>query len=219
MVEVLPQERVETSDAEPRRTRRRLWWVLGGLGAVLALGAGGGYLALKATSDVANTGVAECSEVPVTTALGAEVVAEARAGACAAVAELGRAWAEHDADAYGAVFTENATYTTFAATHYVGREDIVRSHEALFDGVLAGTRLTDSYLGLQVLTEDVAVLTARGDTYEGDEPGEPSKVQTYTLLRDGDTWRVAAFQNTQRQEVMERIQYLWMPETRPAAER
>ncbi|WP_344006558.1 SgcJ/EcaC family oxidoreductase, partial [Isoptericola halotolerans] len=134
---------------------------------------------------------------------------------------LEASWAAHDAEAYGAAFTADATYTTFAGTHYVGRQDIVDSHAALFEDVLEGTRLDSSYLALRFLTHDVAVLTVRGDTYEGDTPGTPTKVQTYTLVRaDGDgSWSVAAFQNTQRKALMERVQFLWMPGTVPAAER
>lgn len=65
---------------------------------------------------------------------------------------------------------------------------------------------------------DVAVLLTRGDTYDDEPPESPSKVQSYTMVREGDTWRVAAFHNTQRGKVMERIQFLWYPGTRPAAE-
>lgn len=65
----------------------------------------------------------------------------------------------------------------------------------------------------------MAILTTRGDTYEGEEPGVPSKLQTYTFVQEAGDWKIAAFHNTQRQPVMEKIQYLWMPETQPAAER
>ncbi|ONM46277.1 hypothetical protein B0T44_19640 [Nocardia donostiensis] len=131
---------------------------------------------------------------------------------------LTNAWDANDAEAYGSFFTGNATYTTWVGTVYTGREDIVNSHRALFDGPLAGTRLADRYLALRFLTEDVAVMLTRGDTFEGEPPESPSKVQSYTLIRDGDVWRVAAFHNTQRSKVMERIQFLWYPDTRPAAE-
>src|SRR5699024_12225383 len=71
-------------------------------------------------------------------------------------------------------FTEDATYTTFAGTYYSGREDIVGSHAVLFDDVLADTRLADRFLELRMLTADVAVLTTRGDNYQGEEIGRAS---------------------------------------------
>jgi len=204
---------------QPRRTRARLLLRIITVVtlAVVFLGVGA-YAYLRTTSGVTGTGTPDCSEVPVSGA--AEHVSESGPQEmCEVIAGLERAWAANDAAAYGAAFTPEATYTTFAGTHYAGREDIVEGHAALFDSVLADSRLTNSYLALRFLTDDVAVLTTRGDTYEGDEPGAPTKVQTYTFVRDGGTWQVAAFQNTQRQPVMERIQYLWMPDSRPAAER
>lgn len=146
-------------------------------------------------------------------------VEQARAGICATMASLSQAWAAHDAEAYGAEFTPGATYTTFMGTHYAGREDIVRSHHALFDGPLEGTRLADSFLGIALVNDDVAVVTTRGDTYKGDEPGDLTKVQTYTMVRQADgTWLIASFHNTQRSPVLERIQFLMEPDSRPSAE-
>lgn len=89
---------------------------------------------------------------------------------------------------------------------------------AAHDGPLEGTELADRYLSLRMLSDDVAVMTTRGDTYLGDMPDELAKVQTYTLVREGAQWLIAAFHNTARDPVMERI-HLWMPETVPGAER
>lgn len=209
---------VEHSERKQGR-RRRLWIVLMSVvGAVVVL-LGAAYVWLMSSASVEAVGVDDCHEVPTDGALDPAQESSARAGICDAIGRLATAWEQQDAEAYGAVFTENATYTTFAGTYYDGRDDIVRSHAALYDGPLSGTRLADRYLGLRFLAADVAVLTTRGDTYEGDVPDELSKVQTYTLLREGDEWKIAAFQNTQRKELMEQIQFRWMPETRPGAER
>lgn len=130
------------------------------------------------------------------------------------------AWGRNDADAYGAVFTENASYTTFIGTHYQGRSDLTAAHRALFTGFLKDTKLADSYLGVRFYGGNVAIVTSRGDRYENDRPAELSKTQTYTLVREQDgQWRIASFHNTQRQRVMERISYIFDPETKPQAER
>src|SRR5699024_5663208 len=206
------------ADAAPVPRRRWVRRTLIG-GAVAAVVAIGGYLWVSAPASLAVTGAPECAEAPVHTAIGPEQTELAHARICAAMTEISQAWADHDAEAYGEAFTENATYTTFAGTHYQGRTDIAESHQALFDGVLEGTELADRFLALDVLTEDVAVLTTRGDTYEGSEPTELSKVQSYTFVRSGEQWLVASFHNTQRQEAMERIQFLWMPGSAPVGER
>ncbi|RBO87462.1 SgcJ/EcaC family oxidoreductase [Nocardia puris] len=210
---------LEQTRTTPSRTRRRHWpYVVAGVAGVAIAAGLGGYVWLTATSTVSQRGAEACAEVPGTAPNGLPDP-ESVAGVCATITGLTSAWAEHDAEAYGALFTEDATYTTFVGTYYSGRADIVDSHRALFAGPLDGTRLADRYLSLRFPTEDVAILVTRGDTYEGDPPATPGKVQTYTLVRDGDTWRVASFHNSQRGKLMERIQFLLFPDSRPAAER
>lgn len=187
--------------------------------ALFALVAVSGYVWLTRSNTVQLAGAEDCLEAPTSSPLAPDEETSAREAVCATIADLSAAWAVQDAEAYGNGFTEDATYTTFAGTYYSGRADIVRSHAALFDDVLDDTQLADRFLELRILTADVAVLTTRGDNYEGEDPGELTKVQTYTLVRDGQEWKIAAFQNTQRKPAMEGVQYLWMPGTRPAAER
>ena len=75
-------------------------------------------------------------------------------------------------------------------------------------------------LGIDFVAPEVAVVTTRGDTYEGDEPGELTKVQTYVIVRGEDgAWQVASFHNPQRSSVLERVQVLMWPGSAPAAER
>ncbi|WP_277212395.1 SgcJ/EcaC family oxidoreductase [Isoptericola croceus] len=217
-IDVTHDDAPDPGTSRPSGRRRRWWRVAVGAAVILAMATAGCLTYLRATSAVAANGVARCADVPVSGVSAPGAVA----GVCDVVDGLEASWAAHDASAYGSAFTPDATYTTFAGTHYAGRQDIIDSHAALFDDVLNGTRLDNSYLALRFLTSDVAVLTVRGDTYEGDTPGTSTKVQTYTLVRadGGDQgWSVAAFQNTQRKPIMERIQFLWMPGTVPAAER
>ncbi|MFD7865236.1 hypothetical protein [Streptomyces sp. NPDC059783] len=72
-----------------------------------------------------------------------------------------------------------------------------RAHRALFSGFVKGTGLA-----------------------EGDRPGAADLTKTYTLVREGDGhWRIAAFHNTQRKNVMERLSFLRDPATVPDAEK
>lgn len=210
-----------TESREPRQPKRRRRWVVvlaATVGAVVVL-LGAGYAWLMSGASVAAVGVPDCHEVPTESTMVPSQEPQALAGVCEAIGQLTTAWQDQDAEAYGAVFTENATYTTFAGTYYDGRDDIIRSHAALYDGPLSGTGLADSFLGLRFLTADVAVLTTRGDTYEDDVPDDLTKVQTYTLVQEDDGWKIAAFQNTQRKKLMEQVQFRWMNGTRPDAER
>ncbi|MFD3595298.1 SgcJ/EcaC family oxidoreductase [Nocardia sp. NPDC058640] len=136
------------------------------------------------------------------------------------IATLVDAWRRNDADAYGAAFTEDATYVTFVGTYYRGRTDIVDSHRTLFAKYLKHTQLADEILDIRFLCPDTAVVTGRGDSYKGTRPTKLTKVQTYTLVREttGD-WRVAAFQNTKRKPLMEAISFKTAPDLIPAAQR
>lgn len=139
------------------------------------------------------------------------------AAVTAVLDSLADAWARGDADAYGAHFTEDATYVTFVGTRYQGRDDIAESHRALFAKFLKGTKLAHEVLDVRFPGADTAVLTSRGDTVKGDRPKKLTKVQTYTLVRDGGRWLVAAFHNTQRKPLMEGISFRFAPETKPKA--
>ncbi|MFE2329281.1 SgcJ/EcaC family oxidoreductase [Streptomyces sp. NPDC059385] len=158
---------------------------------------------------------ANTSNINATTAVNEDVAAVQ-----AVLTQLVGAWERHDAEAYGALFTEDATYITYVGTFYQGRRDIVESHHTLFAGFLKGTRLADETLGIRFYGTGLAVVNGRGDTYKGKRPEKLAKVQTYTLVLEGDgQWRIAAFQNTQRRPVMEKVSFLLSPGTIPAAER
>lgn len=76
----------------------------------------------------------------------------------------GVAWRRHDADTYGAQFTQDATYVTFVGTYYQGRRDIIDSHRTLFAKFLKGTQLADEILDVRFYGLDSAVITSRGDS-------------------------------------------------------
>lgn len=131
--------------------------------------------------------------------------------------ELTDAWSRNDADAYGALFTDDASYTTFVGSIYLGRAAIVESHRALFGKYLKGTRLADEVLDVRFPTGDTAVVVSRGDTYKGTPPKVLRKSQTYLLTRQADgAWRVAAFQNTKRNALLETVQVRSLPATAPS---
>ncbi|MFQ6330660.1 SgcJ/EcaC family oxidoreductase [Nocardia sp. CWNU-33] len=209
---------IDTNPATPtvpaKSRRRTIVRTLGATTLTLGVIAAGGYLWLDRTSEVHNTGVAECTSVVPDGGSDTDLRA-----VCTTLSTMTAAWGRNDADAYGATFTENATYTTFLGTHYQGRGDLTEAHRALFDGFLKGTKLADSYLDARFYGGTVAIVTSRGDRYSDDKPAELSKTQTYTLVREQDgRWRIAAFQNTQRNPVMERVSFLFDPATKPLAE-
>lgn len=111
------------------------------------------------------------------------------------------AWNAGDAHAYAAEFTEDATYVIYAGIAYQGREEIERSHVPVFETYQRGSRMTMKVLSTTHLSDDVVVvLTEGGLSRRG--PARLNKVQTFTLVRHGDGWRCAAFQNTRKNRAM-----------------
>jgi uncharacterized protein (TIGR02246 family) len=120
----------------------------------------------------------------------------------ATVEEMQRAWG--DADAYGAVFTEDADYITFFGGHARGREEIAESHRPLFDGVLKGTTLDARITHVSYLAPDVALVHTVGSTAKRNHTGNPNgSVQTMVVVRQDGDWLIRAFQNTRRRQGVE----------------
>jgi uncharacterized protein (TIGR02246 family) len=122
----------------------------------------------------------------------------------AVLTRLAAAWNAGDGTAYGAEFTEDATYVTFAGEVLRGRAAIAEVHQFLFDGPLGGSRMSGPGAGeVRTITDDVAhvlVDGAGGVRLEGQEELPEDRVGTVSFLlrRDRGGWAVAAFQNTRR---------------------
>jgi uncharacterized protein (TIGR02246 family) len=109
--------------------------------------------------------------------------------------EFRAAWDAGDARSYAALFTNEATYVIFLGEAFVGRDEIERNHLEVFARWQKGTRMAVKALGVRALGDDAcSVLTIGGVSEKGPIPYD--KVQTLTLVRQGDRWLCAAFQNT-----------------------
>jgi uncharacterized protein (TIGR02246 family) len=121
----------------------------------------------------------------------------------ALLAALSDAWNAGDADAYGALFTEDATYVTFFGQISHGRAEIVEGHRWLF-ARMPGSRMTPGAKAdreIRFLTPDTAVVVGQGPgtTAPGSAAGRPSTV-SFVALRTDAGWRFAHFQNTRLAE-------------------
>jgi uncharacterized protein (TIGR02246 family) len=134
--------------------------------------------------------------------------------------ELVDCWGRHDAEAFADLFTVDASYTTFMGTQYRGRKDITESHRALWAKFKKGTKVADEICDVRFVGPDTAIVTSRAALYKGRKrPATFDKVQTYTLVRDGSRWLIAAFQNTKRSRWLEAISFKFTPEFIPEAQR
>jgi uncharacterized protein (TIGR02246 family) len=105
------------------------------------------------------------------------------------------AWDAGDAEAYGRLFTEDATYVIFLGDALLGRQQIQDTHHDVFTKWQKGTRLVVAPLQTTMLSEDTAVILTEGGIGSGQI--ECDKYQTFTLVRRGGSWLIAAFHNTE----------------------
>ncbi len=105
-----------------------------------------------------------------------------------------KAWDVGDAEAYGRLFTDDAIYVIFLGDALRGRQQIQDTHHDVFTKWQKGTRLVVEPLQTTMLSDDTAVILTKGGIGTGQI--ECDKYQTFTLVRRGGIWLIAAFQNT-----------------------
>ncbi|MDH6130143.1 SgcJ/EcaC family oxidoreductase [Kitasatospora sp. GP82] len=122
------------------------------------------------------------------------------AAALRAVPELiVAAWAEHDADGFAEIFTEDATLILPGDVYLTSREEIRSFMTKAFAGPFKGTRVTGEPLSVRPLAEGVAVLVTRGGVLapgDTEVTAERAIRATWVLARQGADWRIASYQNT-----------------------
>jgi uncharacterized protein (TIGR02246 family) len=121
--------------------------------------------------------------------------------AVAGVAErIVSAWADHDADAFAKVFTEDGTMI-LPGLYRKGRDDIRRFMTDAYAGPYRGTRVTGQPLDIKFLNGGAAVLVTQGGVLQ---PGQTDlsderaiRASWVVVERDGQ-WQIAVYQNSPR---------------------
>lgn len=113
--------------------------------------------------------------------------------------QLIAAWGAGDADAYGALFSDDADYIAFDGLNQRGRAAIVAGHQPLFTRWLKGSRLTGQIDSLRFLAPDVVLIHASGSILDAGRTTpapERSSSQTLVAKKSDGIWRFVAFHNT-----------------------
>jgi uncharacterized protein (TIGR02246 family) len=108
-------------------------------------------------------------------------------------------WNNGSAEAFAAPFEEDADFVAFDGTHFKGRDEIVSSHQPLFDKWLKGTRLTGEVRAIRFLAPEIALMHAVGGTImrkKSEASPERDSVQTLVAAKRDGEWRLVAFHNT-----------------------
>lgn len=108
---------------------------------------------------------------------------------------LTAAWDAGDAAAYGGLFTDDATYVIFLGELLSGRAEIERKHVDVLGRWQKGSKMIVKPLSVRDIGSDARILVTVGGI-GAVAPITYDKLQTFTLVRHGDGWLCAAFQNT-----------------------
>ena len=110
------------------------------------------------------------------------------------VGEIAEAWNAGDARAYGARYCPDGTFTNTDGTLDLGRDEVVRTAEEAFQGVLAGTKFSTAVRKVRLVRSDVAVVDL--DTRVSGMPGGEVRIsQMLVLLQEDDRWWITAQHN------------------------
>jgi uncharacterized protein (TIGR02246 family) len=125
--------------------------------------------------------------------------------------ELMDGWNRGSGEDFAAVFTVDGDLVAFDGTHFKGRKEIAPFHQELFDKWLKGSRLVGKVKDVRFLSPDVALMHAVGSTVmrgKSEPSPERDSIQTLVAVREGDKWRLAAFQNTRVRPVRNAAAFL-----------
>jgi uncharacterized protein (TIGR02246 family) len=122
------------------------------------------------------------------------------------MSELADAWNRGDAQAYGARYRADGTFTNVNGSFYVGRDAFNRRHEEAFRGIYKGSTLALTTRELRFIRPDVAVVDV--DTSlsgfqapPGVQAGPDGALHTcllMVLVKESSSWWIAAYHNVWR---------------------
>lgn len=109
---------------------------------------------------------------------------------------LYQSWADNDADAFAAFYTEGAT-VVLPGVFQQGRAAVRDYMAAGFDGPLKGSRALDEPQDIRVAGDTAIVVSRGGVLFTGKDsvPAAREVVATWVFTRLGGEWSVAAYSN------------------------
>lgn len=114
------------------------------------------------------------------------------------VNELEKAWNAGDGVAFARPFAEDADFVNIRGEHHRTREAVAKGHQAIFDSVYKGSVVRLQVAGVRTLAPTVLLAHVKSNLKApmGPLAGEHGALFSLVLVRDQDTWRIAAFHNT-----------------------
>ncbi len=126
---------------------------------------------------------------------------KARTAAEAIAAALTAAWNSFDGEAFAAQFAGDADFVNIFGMHVVGRDEIEKIHQQIFDTIYIGSHNQFTVEEVRTVCDHAAVAHVRAhlDVPSGPLAGKIVTLATVVIVRDGHTWQISTFQNTREQ--------------------
>ena len=114
------------------------------------------------------------------------------------IQQLEDAWNAGDGEAFGAAYSDHASFVTIRGDFVHGAAGIAAGHDEIFSTIYAGSRNHMEVMEAQPLGDDVIIANSRStlESPAGPLKGVHHSMSTSVLVRDGGSWRVAATHNT-----------------------
>jgi uncharacterized protein (TIGR02246 family) len=110
---------------------------------------------------------------------------------------LYRAWEDNDAEAFAALYEDDATVVMPGVLHQ-GRSAVRDYMAAAFAGPLKGSRGIDHPQDIRIIGSDTAIVVSKAGIIMADEqelPTERERFATWVLCKRNGRWRIAAYAN------------------------
>lgn len=108
------------------------------------------------------------------------------------------AWADNDADAFAALYLDDATVVQPGGIYKKSRNDVRTSMALAFAGPLKGSTVIDEPKNVRILGDNAAVVISEAGVVmagETEAPAERMVRATWVLAKQHGTWFIAAYHN------------------------
>ena len=118
--------------------------------------------------------------------------------------DLVDAWNRGDAEAYGARYLDDATFTNVNGLFHLNRDEFNQRHDEIFRGAMKGSTITLTPRKISYLRADVAIVDLDCSVFgtkvqpPGVQIGGDGSLHTSLLLvlvKEGGSWWIAAYHN------------------------
>lgn len=116
------------------------------------------------------------------------------------VEQFVRGWNAKSGAEFAKPFAEDADYVVVNGMYLKGRAAIAAAHQRIFDTIYKNDDIAATVEKIRFLRQDVAIAHVFAERFPKADKSQASPARlTLVMFKDGGTWEIAAFHNTQIQ--------------------